>query len=127
MAQPWRRGRGDNIVYTDWQRDNYFKAIKKLVPDNGKVGIEFDHVNLDNQQKLQAVLPSVELVDISKSCMRLRMIKSAEEIALIKQGARVADIGGAACVEAIDVGVPEYEVALHSTQAMVREIAKTYP
>jgi len=126
-AQPWRRGRGDNIVYTDWQQDNYFKAVKNLLPDNGKVGIEFDHVNLENHRKLQDASPSVELVDISKSCMQLRMTKSTEEIALIKQGARIADIGGAACVEAIDVGVPEFEVALHSTQAMVREIAKTYP
>lgn len=126
-AQPWRRGRGDNIVYTDWQRDNYFQAIKKLMPGSGKVGIEFDHINLDNQQKLQSSLSSVELVDVSKSCMQLRMIKSDEEIALIRQGARIADIGGAACVEAINVGVPEFEVALHSTQAMVREIAKTFP
>ena len=59
--------------------------------------------------------------------MKIRMIKSAEEHALIKQGARVSDIGGAACVEAISEGVPEYEVALHSTQAMVRAIANTYP
>ena len=40
---------------------------------------------------------------------------------------RIADIGGAAFVEAIAVGVPEHEVALHSTQAMVREIAKVWP
>ena len=59
--------------------------------------------------------------------MRLRMVKSAEEIALIRHGARIADIGGAACVEAIADGVPEYEVALHATQAMVREIATTFP
>ena len=45
----------------------------------------------------------------------------------IKNGARVADIGGAAVVEAIGVGVPEYEVALHGTQAMTREIARLYP
>ena len=30
-------------------------------------------------------------------------------------------------MEAIADGVPEYEVALHATQAMVREIARTYP
>ena len=57
----------------------------------------------------------------------MRMIKSAEEIAVIRNGARIADIGGAACVEAIGEGVPEHEVALHSTRAMVREIAATYP
>jgi creatinase len=59
--------------------------------------------------------------------MRMRMVKSKAEIALIKEGARIADIGGAAGVEAIVEGVPEHEVALHSTAAMVREIARTFP
>jgi creatinase len=72
-------------------------------------------------------LSDAELVDISKMTMRQRMVKSAEEIELIRNGAQVADIGGAACVEAIGEGVPEYEVALHSTQAMVREISRRYP
>ena len=26
-GQPWRRCHGDNITYTDWQRDNYWRAI----------------------------------------------------------------------------------------------------
>jgi creatinase len=55
------------------------------------------------------------------------MIKSAEEIRHITRMAQIADIGGAAIVEAIAVGVPEHEVALHSTQAMVREIARAWP
>jgi creatinase len=55
------------------------------------------------------------------------MIKSAEEHAIIRHGARIADIGGAAIVEALRDQVPEYEVALHATQAMVREIARTFP
>jgi creatinase len=66
-------------------------------------------------------------VDISQTVMRQRMIKSAEEIALIRQGARIGDLGGAAVVAAISEGVPEYEVALAGTQAMVREIARSYP
>ncbi|PIK50295.1 hypothetical protein BSL78_12815 [Apostichopus japonicus] len=69
----------------------------------------------------------MEPVDISIPCMKMRMVKSAEEIAHIKEGARICDIGGAAVVEACDVGVGEHEVALHSTQAMVREIAKSFP
>jgi creatinase len=66
-------------------------------------------------------------VDIGVATMRMRMIKSDEEIALIKEGARIADIGGWAGIEAIDEGVPEYEVALHASGAMVREIATAFP
>ena len=126
-AQPWRRSFGDNVIYTDWQRDNYVRAVQQLMADGGTIGIEYDHVNLQTRAKLEAALPGARFVDIAEPSMRLRMIKSAEEIAHIKQGAEVADIGGAACVAAVAEGVPEHEVALQSTAAMVREIAKRFP
>ena len=126
-GQPWRQSFGDNITYTDWQRDNFFVAVKELVAGKGRVGIEFDHVTLRNRARLEAALPGVEFVDIADPCMRMRMIKSEEEQRIIRDGAAVSDIGGAAGVEAVGDGVPEYEVALHSTRAMVREIAKLYP
>lgn len=126
-GEPWRRGFGENISYSDWQRDNYFRAVKSLITGGGKVGIEFDHISLENFKKLGHALSNAELVDIGKATMGMRMIKSEEEIELIRNGARIADIGGAACVEAIDEGVPEHEVAMYATQAMVREIANTYP
>ena len=126
-GQPWRQSLSDNIVYTDWQRDNFFRALQKLIRGNIRVGIEHDHLTLERHEKLAGFLPDADFVDIGVPTMELRMIKSPEEHALIRQGARISDIGGAACAEAIAEGVPEYEVALHSTQAMVRAIAKTYP
>jgi creatinase len=126
-GQPWRRTFGANLAYTDWQRDNYFRAVQRLVPNRGRVGVEFDHLTLERQQKLQDALPEAVLVDVAAACMRARMVKSAEEIALIREGARIADLGGAACRDAIALGVPEHEVALQGTQAMVREIARTFP
>ena len=126
-GQPWRRTFGDNIAYTDWHRDNYFVAVKRLIRDGSRVGIELDHITVENLRKLQGALPAAELVDVSRPAMRMRMVKSDEEIAWIRESARVADVGGAAGVEAISVGVPEYEVALHATQAMVREIGQSQP
>lgn len=127
-GQPWRRTFGhDNLVYTDWRRDNYFRAVKQLVGTAGVVGIEYDHLDLQTMKKLEDALPSVRFVDVSSGVMRLRMIKSAEEITHITAMAAVADKGGEACREAIAPGVPEHEVALASTGAMVREIAKIWP
>jgi len=127
-GQPWRRtAGGDNVVYTDWQRDNYVRAVQGLIRDGATVGLEFDHVSLQSMEKFKAALPGCRFVDIARPAMRLRMIKSAEEIAHITEMARVADVGGAACVEAVAPGVGEHEVALHATQAMVREIAGTWP
>ena len=126
-GQPWRRTFGDNLIYTDWQRDNFFRAVQRLIRDGATVGIEYDHVTLQNREKLQAALPAARFVDVSPATMRMRMVKSAEEIAHITEMARIADLGGAACVEAIAPGVGEHEIALHATQAMVREIARTWP
>ncbi len=126
-GQPYRRTFGENLVYTDWQQDNYYKAIATLIKGKQRVGIEFDQVPLEMLEKLKLALPNCEFVDISAGAMKLRMIKSAEEIAHITKMTRIADIGGAACVDAIGVGVPEHEVALHSTQTMIREIAKVFP
>ena len=130
-GQPWRRSFDDNVVFTDWQRDNYLHAVKTVLEQagvrRGRLGIEFDHLSLDRAAQLKDALPLLDQVDIGKPTMRMRMVKSAEEIELIRHGARIADIGGTACVEALGDGVPEYEVALHATAAMVREIARTFP
>ncbi len=125
-GQPWRRGFADNIAYTDWRRDNYFHAVQGLTQGAKRLGIEFDHVSLEFRSQLEAALPGVEFVDVAQAAMWMRAIKSAEEIALIKEGARIADLGGAACAEAIKSGVPEHEVAMASTNAMIREIAKSF-
>lgn len=130
-GQPWRRSYDDNVVYTDWRRDNFAHAVRVMLEDarvtRGRIGLEFDQLSLDRSAGLRDALPDFVQVDIAAAAMRQRMLKSPAEIALIREGARIADIGGVACVDAVGDGVPEYEVALHATQAMVREIARTYP
>lgn len=126
-GQPWRRTFGENIVYTDWKRDNYYHAVQQQVGDAKTVGLEFDWVHLDSHRKFSDALPYAKFVDVSQPTMKMRMIKSPEEIELIKQGARIADLGGEAVVKAIKEGAAEHEIALASTNAMVKEIADTYP
>jgi creatinase len=59
--------------------------------------------------------------------MQARMVKSAEEIALIKEGARIADLGGAAIRDAIRPGTREIDVAMAGRDAMELEIARSHP
>jgi len=125
-GQPWRRGYGDNVTYTDWRRDNYYRAIQQLAKGAKRVGVEFDHLTLERKQELDAALPGVEFVDIAAPSMWMRTIKSTEELALIREGARICDIGGGAVAEAVKAGIGEHEVAIASTNAMIREIAKSF-
>lgn len=125
----WRRvATGDNLIYTDWHKDNFWLGVKSEIGDiRGKIGVELDHIPAGNIEKLKVAVPNATPVDVSTPCMQMRMIKSEEEIALTREGARISEIGGAAFVKACDVGVSEYDVVLHSIEAMVREIARTFP
>lgn len=126
-GQPWRRSVAGNLIYTDWQRDNFWRAVGSLTKGTRRLGIEADHLTLSARDALDDILDSPELVNIAPPTMAARMVKSAEEIALIREGARIADIGGAAIRDAIQVGTREIDVAMAGRNAMEAEIARAHP
>lgn len=126
-AQPWRRSHCDNIVYTDWQRDNYWRAVAKAAEGNNRFGVERDHFTLAAQDALTHHLNPESIEGIGEAVTKLRMIKSDDEIMLIKTGAKVADIGGEAIRQAIKVGAREIDVAMAGRNAMELAIAELCP
>jgi creatinase len=126
-AQPWRRSHGDNITYTDWQRDNYWRAILSVTGPGRVIGYEGDHLTLLQSDKLKAFLAPAKTVDIAPATMKQRMHKSAAEIALIMHGANVADVGGYAIRDAVKAGAREIDIAMAGRDAMELEIAKRFP
>lgn len=126
-SQPWRRSVEDNVIYTDWKRDNYWRAVKQLVGDAIHIGIEGDHMTLAQLKQLQSFLETERLSDIAQIAMRQRMVKSNEEIELIKHGAAVADVGGFAIHAAIEEGAREIDIAMAGRNAMELEIANRFP
>ena len=126
-GQPWRRSYGENIIYTDWKRNNYWRAVQSIIPNAKKVGIEGDHMTLASRATMERLLGDVQTTDLNAEIMVLRMIKSAEEIELIKGGARTADIGGEAIHAAIKEGTREIDVAMAGRDAMEFEISRSYP
>ncbi|MCP5037296.1 MAG: M24 family metallopeptidase [Rhodobacteraceae bacterium] len=126
-GQPWRRSFGDNVIYTDWERENYWRAVREVAGTGRNLGVETDHLTTDSFEKLRDFLEPNTIVGLSTACMQQRMIKSLEEIALIREGARIADLGGAAVRDAINVGVREIDVAMAGRDAMEAEIAHAHP
>ena len=129
-SQPWRHSFCENIIYTDWKKDNFFKAIVSIIdrektPKN--IGIEYDHITLEMKEKLTSLFNFSKFNDVSKDLMELRTIKSDEEIEIIKNGARIADIGAEEMLKHIKVGATELEIAIAGRNKMELEIAKTYP
>ena len=129
-SQPWRRSHCENIIYTDWKRDNFFKAITSIIANNNQlknIGIENDHITIDIKEKFDVIFEKSAFKDISKELMKLRMIKSSEEIEIIKNGARIADLGGEEILKNIKEDASEIEIAIAGRDRMEREIVKTYP
>jgi creatinase len=126
-AQPWRRSHGDNITYTDWQRNNYWHAIVSVTGKGKVIGYEGDHLNLAQNALLLEFLQPALTKDIAPATMHQRIHKSTAEIALIRAGAQVADVGGYAIKDAIKVGTREIDVAMAGRDAMELEIARRFP
>jgi creatinase len=126
-GQPWRRSIDENLIYTDWQRDNYWRAVREIAGSAQSIGIEGDHLTLAQSAKLTEFLGAPRTVDIAPATMAARMLKSVEEIALIREGARVADLGGNAIRDAIREGAREIEIAQAGRDAMETEIARAFP
>ncbi|MEZ7003770.1 aminopeptidase P family protein [Streptomyces sp. AD55] len=130
-GMPWRRTYGDNVVYTDWHRDNHVHVIRETLKRRSlrprRIGVEHDSLPLDTLRRYEAAFPEAEFPDIAQAAMRQRMVKSEEEIALIREGARIGDLGGEAIRDVISEGVAEFEVALAGSEAMIREIARAHP
>ncbi|MBK1634305.1 aminopeptidase P family protein [Rhodovulum adriaticum] len=126
-GQPWRRCATDNITYTDWQRDNFWRAVAHVAGQGRAVGYEGDHLTLTQKAKLESFLSPRETLDIAPATMQQRMRKSAAEIALIRAGAQVADIGGYAIRDAVRAGAREIDIAMAGRDAMELEIARRFP
>ncbi|WP_417720628.1 aminopeptidase P family protein [Salipiger sp.] len=126
-GQPWRRCHGDNLTYTDWARNNFWRAVRSVAGEGRVIGYEADHLTLAQRELLEDFLEPSVTVDLAGATMRQRMHKSAAEIALIKAGAQVADAGGYAIRDAIREGVREIDVAMAGRDAMELEIARRFP
>jgi len=88
------------------------------------VGIEAPVLPAPVREALVADRPDRALVDISEILGRMRMIKSAEEIAIMRQAGKIAGAMMSAAERSLSVGVPEYEVALAISNAGTRKAAE---
>ncbi|WP_340298492.1 MULTISPECIES: aminopeptidase P family protein [unclassified Roseobacter] len=126
-GQPWRRCACDGITYTDWQRNNYWRAVAHVAGQGKAVGYEADHLVLSQFALLTEFLTPKSTADVAPATMLQRMVKSVAERELIRAGAQVADVGGYAIRDAVKAGVREIDVAMAGRDAMELEIAKRFP
>lgn len=126
-GQPWRRSAHEALTYTDWERNNYWRAVRHVAGEGRALGIEGDHLTLSQRDLMGTFLNPASVADLAPATMRQRMIKSEAERALIRAGAATADVGGYAIRDAVRVGAREIDVAMAGRDAMEAHIAAESP
>jgi Xaa-Pro aminopeptidase len=102
---------------------------KELGLEKGKVGVEntFLRVSMLGMLKHPHAKPEgVEFVDATPVMTDLRIVKSNEEITLIKKAAKVADAAMDAAVKVTKPGVAETEIAAEAEYAMRKNGAEEF-
>ncbi|MBB3774016.1 Xaa-Pro aminopeptidase [Angulomicrobium tetraedrale] len=87
------------------------------------IGIEQARLPNVIAAEIRARLPDRAVADIAPLVAEQRMIKSSDEIAIMRQAGEVAISMMDAAADAIGPGVPEYEIALAAMQAGTRRAA----
>jgi len=81
------------------------------IPSGAKIGLELDVLPYNNYTRVAKSLGDAKLVDVSEEIKHLRSVKSAFELELVKEAARILDAGIASIPDFIEEGMREIDVA----------------
>ena len=97
----------DIRLFHDWEMnptDNNIRLLKEVLADNGiacgRLGYEEDVCPVALKRLLDERVPGFEWADVGTSTMRRRLIKSDEEISVIRHGVQLCEVGGYAAIDA---------------------------
>ncbi|MGB3315241.1 MAG: Xaa-Pro peptidase family protein [Albidovulum sp.] len=111
---PWNDGMGK-----EWREE-----LPEAVKGAGKVGIEPGHMPPLVRAYVDELIGKERLTSVTPILNEMRMIKSDEELQLARHAGQVATAMMEAGRAAIGNGVPEYEVAIATSQAGTRKAAE---
>lgn len=86
------------------------RAIQKRNVSVSAIAIEKDHLSFERGERLQSLFPNVTFKAVEEILNELRLIKDESELAILREAAKLADLGVEIGVNAIKEGVTELEV-----------------
>ena len=111
-------------AWNDGMGQEWRAELPKAVHGAACVGVEPDHMPPIVRRFMDDLLGAETISSISSILADMRMIKSAQELQLARDAGQVANAMMAAGRAAIKDGVPEYEVAIATSQAGTRKAAE---
>jgi Xaa-Pro aminopeptidase len=92
-----------------------------------RIGLERNLLTIGVYEVIQAAFPEATLVEVGDLLGELRIIKSEEELRLLRLGGEIARIGANAFLEALGDNVTELAVAASAVAEMDRALGALYP
>jgi Xaa-Pro dipeptidase len=119
-------GLSDLRVWQDGIDDEWRRPLASVVESMKarRIGLEVDKTHPAIARGIAGAAPGAELVDVSDLIGGLRVVKSPDELAAMRQAGQVAVAMVEAGRGAIGEGVPEYEVALAVIAGGTRKAAE---
>jgi Xaa-Pro aminopeptidase len=111
---PWNDGAGD-----EWRAE-----LPAVLKEGRKIAVETAHMPPSVRKFVDDITGPQEVVDATPILSEMRMIKSPAELQLARHAGQVANAMMRAGRDAIGDGVPEYEVAIATSQAGTRAAAE---
>jgi len=103
----------------DAKQHKVAQVLRELITPGATVGVDsFDFSEFEELKTKFQNTSSAKFVDSSDMLSMLRLIKSAEEIKLIRKAAEISDYGMEAAVKALRIGATEIEVAAEAEYEM---------
>jgi len=115
----------ENIkTWEDMGENRWENVLARALGDNpGRIGVEAAALPPIVRNWFDDTMPGVELSNISMILGEMRMIKSPEEIGVMRQAGEIAAAMMQAAEDALSEGAPEYEAALAVINAGTRKAA----
>ena len=101
-----------------YTREDMLDQIMAKLEEIGPSTIGFDDLSLKLFKDLGERLGGVELKDESEIVKKMRMVKDADEVKLMRRAGALADIGMEAIKDCLGEGIAEHEVAAEAAYAM---------
>lgn len=101
------------------------EILKKVVKNSGRMGVDFS-MAAGFLLKIQEAFPNAAIEEASSCVLEVRMIKDAEEVALLRESSAINDKAIGELFQAIHPGCTEEEISRKAPEIYCRYGAKGY-
>lgn len=132
MEETTVRGRAGDTEIRVWGEftDNSMAILAELLGDLGLetacIGTELDYLPAGDLRDLEGRMPLISFVPVDPMMNRLRQIKTAEELELLRRLSRISDTAIGAAFAAVSPGSSEMDLAAGLTRSVYEQGAQKF-